>query len=85
MDEQGEMDYRRGQRSAWRRVLSTALGELGYDSTDPEELRLQRLIAEREDAIAALRRLCEDYGDNDWDDHLHLADIIDKHLYPWNK
>lgn len=81
MTEQGESDYRRGQRSAWRRVLHHALQELHYDQeSSTVEDRLHRMIAEREDAIATLRRLCDDYGDNDWPDDLHLSDVIDKHL-----
>jgi hypothetical protein len=37
--------------------------------------------AERKEAIAKLREVCEEFGDNDWEDSLHLADIIEKHLY----
>lgn len=81
MDEQGELDYRRGQRSAWRHVMSVALGQLAYDSTDKAELIVERLIAEREDIISVLRRLCAHYGDNDWDETLHLGDVIEKHLW----
>jgi hypothetical protein len=35
---------------------------------------------ERKWAIVALRSLCGQFGDNDWSDDLHLADVIDKHL-----
>jgi hypothetical protein len=28
----------------------------------------------------SLRNLCRDFGDNDWDDDLHLADVVEKHL-----
>ena len=27
-----------------------------------------------------LRQVCAKYGDNDWPDNLHLADVIEKHL-----
>lgn len=37
-------------------------------------------LIEREEAVARLRWLCEEFGDQDWDDNLHLADVIDKHL-----
>lgn len=39
-----------------------------------------RLWAERVAAVAMLRLECAEYGDNDWPDTLHLADIIEKHL-----
>lgn len=28
-----------------------------------------------------LRDICKEYGDNDWDDDLHIVDIVDKHLH----
>jgi hypothetical protein len=50
------------------------------------------LIAERDEArqahqfvqaetVKVLRQVCEQHGDNDWPDDLHLADIIEKHLW----
>ena len=57
-------------------MLGTCLRELGYEEyPDPV-----RLITEREAAIAQLRQVCAEYGDNAWDEHWHLADIIEKHL-----
>lgn len=35
---------------------------------------------ERATTIAALRSLCAEFGDNDWPDDLHLADVVEKHL-----
>jgi hypothetical protein len=35
---------------------------------------------ERAGTIAALRELCGHFGDNDWTDDLHLADVVEKHL-----
>jgi hypothetical protein len=35
---------------------------------------------EREMTIVALRSLCAEFGDNDWPDDLHLADVVEKHL-----
>jgi hypothetical protein len=35
---------------------------------------------EREKTISALRELCAAFGDNDWPNDLHLADVIEKHL-----
>jgi hypothetical protein len=37
--------------------------------------------SERKETINVLREICEYYGDNDWPDNLHLADIIEKHLF----
>jgi hypothetical protein len=37
-------------------------------------------IGEREQAVASLRDICRQFGDNDWPDDLHLADVLDKHL-----
>lgn len=28
-----------------------------------------------------LRQVCDEFGDNDWPDNLHLADVIEKHLW----
>jgi hypothetical protein len=41
---------------------------------------IDRLRGQRLDAIAQLRSICADFGDNDWDDDLHLGDVIEKHL-----
>lgn len=76
-DDRDEL-WRRGNRAAWMRLFSMALGELGYDN--PEFATQHAWILEREATVAALRSLCEDFGDNDWPDNLHLADVIEKHL-----
>ena len=72
-----EKDYIMGRRSAATSILYECLGMLGYDDPRAEQVRW---IPEREEAISALRRICSDHGDNDWDEKLCLADIIDKHL-----
>ncbi len=77
MDEQQEQIYLRGQRSAYNNLLRFAQHELGYDTPEATAVSWQ---IEREEAIAALRSLCAEFGDNEWDESLHLADIIDKHL-----
>ena len=71
-----EQDYMRGSKSAYRNIMLTCLGHLKAD----HEVRLARCIAERDEAITVLRQICKVHGDNDWEDELHLADIIDKHL-----
>ena len=35
---------------------------------------------ERKAIAAQLRIACDDFGDNDWGENLHLVDVIDKHL-----
>lgn len=44
------------------------------------ELQSKNLTEEREETIKMLRIICKDHGDLDWQDNLHLTDIIDKHL-----
>ena len=75
--EASEQKWLDGNRAAWVRMLSECLRELGYDSG---EAGAHRYILEREAALAQLRMLCEYFGDNEWDETLHLADVIDKHL-----
>lgn len=69
-----ETSYEDGRRSAWADMLSYAVGELGPERS-PEAWRLERARA-----VAQLRDLCGEFGDNDWDSDLRLEDIIDKHL-----
>lgn len=75
-DDLHEPSYTEGQRAALRSMLSDILHRLGYD----ESLKAAHMVSEREAAIATLRTLCREHGDNDWPDNLHLSDIIEKHL-----
>jgi len=72
-------DYIRGKRAAILKVLNSCLRELGID--DPVTMQ-SKWIAEREETVAMLRQVCAEHGDNEWPDDLHLADVVDKHL--WN-
>lgn len=76
-----EQDYIQGSRNAYRFMMLHCMRELDVE-TEPEKLekKVALLVAEREEAISILRGICADCGDNDWEDNLHLADIIDKHL-----
>ena len=74
MTESEESAYIRGGKAVWRKLFAESLRELG------QEVNGAALLDERNDAIATLRELCEEYGDNDWPDDLHLSDIIEKHL-----
>ncbi len=73
-----EQNWLRGNRAAWTSILAQALRELGYEDT---EATRAKWVLEREQTIAALRRVCEDHGDNDWPNQLHLADVVEKHLH----
>ena len=73
-----EASYIEGQRQVRTRLLADCIRELGYGKDT--DAGLAKLIVEREEAIAQLRRVCETHGDNDWDENLHMGDIIEKHL-----
>ena len=75
-----DLGFIAGQRHALITMIKQATRELGYDDPEAEKVSW---ISEREHAIAQLRALCEVIGDNDWDENLHLGDIIEKHVdYP---
>jgi hypothetical protein len=68
--------FRSGVRHAWLDVIKTALSHIpGHE----DEAKFDWMI-ERQEAIEKLRELCDEFGDNDWPDELHLADVIEKHL-----
>lgn len=73
-----EMHWSKGYRAAMTSMLIKVLSDLGYQDT--EETRAKWII-EREQAVSALRDICADHGDNDWEDDLHLGDVINKHLH----
>jgi hypothetical protein len=77
MTEAEEQAYVEGSRIAWRRILMEAIKNLGRDTPEWTE---KRWLLEREEAISTLRRVCREFGDNDWPDDLNLSDIVEKHL-----
>jgi len=77
--EESEGHYIRGSRAAWTRILQEAIRQLGYEEVS--EAKQAAWILEREAAVAMLRQVCDEFGDNDWPDNLHLADVIEKHLW----
>jgi len=80
--EANEKHWERGHRAAFVSMLGECLRELGHDK-DPA-VAYARLVYEREQTLAKLRRLCDEHGDNEWENELHLSDIIEKHLVaPW--
>ena len=64
-----ERAYIAGQK-ALARQLFVALRE-HLDTTEKAEWN-----AERGDVVAMLRTLCAEFGDNEWEDGDHLADVI---------
>lgn len=74
-----ERSWQMGRKSAYTALLRQCLRELGADRDDPEQELAMRVV-ERQETVVALRELCEDFGDNDWPDELHLGDVIEKHL-----
>lgn len=70
-----EKTYMHGYNAAMRSVLGFAIKELGY-----ENVTLESALTQLADTRIALRSVCAEFGDNDWPDELHLADVIEKHL-----
>ena len=70
--------YTQGSQRAWLRMLQECIHQLG--PTSPEA-NAERWRLERGDVVLKLREICTDHGDNDWPDDLHLADVLEKHLY----
>lgn len=70
-----DREWEKGRRAALVDMLRHIVRSLC-----PTQIGGAAQLIEREDSIAVLRRVCEEYGDNDWSEDLHLADIIEKHL-----
>jgi hypothetical protein len=75
-----EKSYLQGQRQVWGQLLSDALRHMGYVEGDLEKIYYVRWIKEREEIIQQLRSLCDEFGDNSWEEDMHLGDVIDKYL-----
>ena len=71
-----------GHHAAWLQILRQALRELGFDQAvlAYPELKLARMAAMIEETRSYLRQVCAQHRDLDWDDNLHLRDVIEKHL-----
>ena len=63
------------RRNARLEALRSVVHYLREDALDVE-----RVLLHLEQTRATLRRVCAEYGDNDWSDDLHLSDVIEKHL-----
>jgi hypothetical protein len=85
MTEKEEKIFRAGYLAHALKNLNDALRDVDIylpegHIENPNAL-IAQLTSERLGAIQALRKTCEYFGDNDWEPNLHLADIIEKHLY----
>lgn len=73
-----EEAYMRGRKemamSIVRRLMPDL--ELAGDAATCAALSIQIV-----DAKSMLRTICDSHGDNDWEDDLHLVDILGKHLH----
>ena len=63
-------EYEQGHQAAMREVLGFVSRSLPRGFADRE----------RAETVSILRALCSEHGDNNWDDDLHLVDVISKHL-----
>lgn len=85
-DDPEDRAYARGCASVYREILMAAVRGLGRPSVRPDatpdqlRARIGVLENERSRAVEELRRLCAEFGDNDWPDDLHLPDVIEEHL-----
>jgi hypothetical protein len=77
-DDRSERDWTAGHRAALTSMLGRIVRDLAGDGA---VVTREALLIEREEAVAMLRQLCERLGCNTWGDDLHLADVIDKHLW----
>lgn len=77
-----ERGYIEGRRFTLVKQLTQALVDLkAFDKPEDEPLiKLAALVKEREETVSKLREVCEEHGDNDWSDNLHLADVVEMHL-----
>lgn len=75
-----EAAFAQGERAALLRILDAVSLALAQGGVTSAKTRAAALLLEREAAIAALRSVCGKHGSNAWEDGLHLADIITKHL-----
>lgn len=77
MTEQERQAYLDGEHMAWSMIAEQCIQHLNSETAIKAVVSY---LIERNEAVVKLRDLCRDFGDNSWDDSLHLADIIEKNL-----
>ncbi len=78
MNDKEDKIYMEGEGQALKEMIiycQNKLRAFGIELKTKKEFDQERI-----ETIALLRMHCDEYGDNDWDDDLHLSDVIDKHL-----
>lgn len=75
-----ERGYITGITCARLYLLGHLLRELYADEVESPEVTIARLRVQLDTARMAIRAACEEFGDNDWPDDLHLGDAVEKHL-----
>lgn len=75
-----EQHWTAGNRAAYASLLQVCVRHLGCD--DPAAEHASWLI-ERQELSVIIRRLCEEYGNADYPDNLHLGDVLTKYLEPY--
>jgi hypothetical protein len=75
MNNAEEQAYIEGSRAVWLELLRLCHQNLGQNGRSEDDW-----FIERTETVASLRSLCREFGDNEWDDGLNLAEIIDNHL-----
>jgi hypothetical protein len=70
-----EQSWQAGNHSAWTQMLRQCVAAL-----DEDGLVQAGWLVERQEAVAALREICSRFGDNDWNEKLSLAEVIQNHL-----
>lgn len=75
MIEEFERGHQQGETSAWTEIALIAINKLHVD-----DKAYAGLVVWKSQTIAALRRLCDEFGDNEWPDTLHPADVLKNHL-----
>lgn len=75
-DDANDRWYLEGRKGAFAEILRHCMGQIGQTQYTIAEV----LTVERVETLKMLRQVCERFGDNDWPDNLHLADVIEKHL-----
>ena len=75
-----EVDYIQGNKAAYSNILKFCIKQLDDNDYIEYEKAYINLLTERTEAILALRAVCSIISDNNWQDNLHLADIINKHI-----
>lgn len=73
-----EESYMRGRKEMAMSVVRGLMPDLELDGDAATCASLSIQIV---DAKSMLRNICDDHGDNDWQDDLHLVDILGKHLH----